>query len=539
MRSLRDSRGQTAAEYLGVLLLVAGVVAAVTHAGVAHAVAGGMKHAVCRIDGGSGCGSSTAGASGRNGPELPGAPSGGPAFGSIPYVRPGISWDGSMEVEAKPGFSVKQGPFSGGAWVKAQVERERTACRLDQNGRAVVNLRVKGTLETGTTVGAGKGPVSGSQDGYVGASIGWDVATGEDTADRITAGGELPTPVDPATIPRGTAITLNEDFFAGLADHGAYYALKADFDIKDGKRLSSSVLRLDDDHVRITVGDSDLVSASTFVGLGAEGFGIGLAGSHTEADGKARQIDLDISTPQGRAAYAAFVSDGRLPQPHGTAVTDRRDSEVYAYTGKQGVKVELGPLSLTTGGDETNIRSVRTLRPDGRFDVMTYGQENDVSLVSHTVEDAAGHFGAVDYTLRLQGLDGQHAGLIQRDIGAPVDTSAERDVTLHYTSADLMRLHDLALAQVVYDAHRNGVDVTPAQAQELLQDGPLAGSDIAQGLARLSNPVDVMNYLDQQVGRGNAAGFVESLERFAQESRDEGQTAHAFPAGAKLTPPQC
>jgi Flp pilus assembly pilin Flp len=538
MQRLRDSRGQTAAEYLGVLLVVVAVVAAVSHAGVAQAVAGDMQRAVCRIGGGgTSCGAAAAG--GRNGPELPGAPGGGPAFGSIPYVRPGISWDGSIEVEGKGGITVKQGPFSGGAWVKAQIERERTACRLDENGRAVVDLRVKGTLEAGNTVGAEKGPVSGSQDSYAGASIGWDVATDEDTADRIANGGELPTPADPASIPQGTAITLNDDFFAGLADHGAYYALKADFDIKDGKRLSSSVLRVDDDHVRITVGDSDLVSASTFVGLGGEGFGIGLAGSHTEVDGKARQIDLDISTPQGRAAYAAFVSDGRLPQPQGTAVTNRRDSEVYAYTGKQGVKVELGPLSLTSGGDETNIKSVRTLRPDGRFDVMTYDQDNDVSLVSHTVEDAAGHYGAVDYTLRLQDLDGQYVGLIQQDIGAPLDTSADRDVTLHYTDADLMRVHDLALAQVVADAHRNGVDVTPAQAQKLLQEGPLAGSDIAQGLARLSNPVDIMNYLNQQVARGSAAGFVENVERFVQDSRAEGETGHGFPAGAKFTAPQC
>jgi Flp pilus assembly pilin Flp len=239
MQRLRDSRGQTAAEYLGVLLVVVAVVAAVSHAGVAQAVAGDMQRAVCRIGGGTSCGTAPAG--GRNGPELPGAPGSGPAFGSIPYVRPGISWDGSVEVEGKGGITVKQGPFSGGAWVKAQIERERTACRLDETGRAVVDLRVKGTLEAGNTVGAEKGPVSGSQDSYAGASIGWDVATDEDTADRIANGGELPTPVDPASIPQGTAITLNEDFFAGLADHGAYYALKADFDTaRRGRSTSTS-----------------------------------------------------------------------------------------------------------------------------------------------------------------------------------------------------------------------------------------------------------------------------------------------------------
>ena len=49
-----------------------------------------------------------------------------------------------------------------------------------------------------------------------------------------------------------------------------------------------------------------------------------------------------------------------------------------------------------------------------------------------------------------------------------------------------------------------------------------------------------MNYLNQQVARGNAAGFVENVTRFIADSRDEGgATAGGFPSGAKLTAPQC
>src|SRR5918992_5697 len=53
---VRDERGQTAAEYMGVLLLVALIIGAIAASGVAGALADGVNGAVCRIascDGGS------------------------------------------------------------------------------------------------------------------------------------------------------------------------------------------------------------------------------------------------------------------------------------------------------------------------------------------------------------------------------------------------------------------------------------------------------------------------------------------------------
>src|SRR5688572_11000238 len=48
---VRDERGQTAAEYMGVLLLVALIIGAIVGPGVAAAVADGVNGAVCRIAG--------------------------------------------------------------------------------------------------------------------------------------------------------------------------------------------------------------------------------------------------------------------------------------------------------------------------------------------------------------------------------------------------------------------------------------------------------------------------------------------------------
>ena len=46
---MREQRGQTAAEYLGVLLLVAVIVAAIASSGIGSAIADGVGGAVCRI----------------------------------------------------------------------------------------------------------------------------------------------------------------------------------------------------------------------------------------------------------------------------------------------------------------------------------------------------------------------------------------------------------------------------------------------------------------------------------------------------------
>ncbi len=49
MRELRSATGQTAAEYLGVLLVVATLVAALAASSPGEAIAGGVRDAICRI----------------------------------------------------------------------------------------------------------------------------------------------------------------------------------------------------------------------------------------------------------------------------------------------------------------------------------------------------------------------------------------------------------------------------------------------------------------------------------------------------------
>lgn len=56
VRELRTQAGQTAAEYLGLLLVVAAIVAALATSSVPESIASGVRDAICRIVGTEGCG---------------------------------------------------------------------------------------------------------------------------------------------------------------------------------------------------------------------------------------------------------------------------------------------------------------------------------------------------------------------------------------------------------------------------------------------------------------------------------------------------
>jgi hypothetical protein len=53
---MRSERGQTAAEYLGILLLVAAIIGAIATSGLAGTISGAVRTAACQITGAEGCG---------------------------------------------------------------------------------------------------------------------------------------------------------------------------------------------------------------------------------------------------------------------------------------------------------------------------------------------------------------------------------------------------------------------------------------------------------------------------------------------------
>src|ERR1700755_1183087 len=144
-RTMRDERGQTAAEYLGILLLVASDIAALVLVHPAPAIAGGIKHAICSILQ-QNCDTPVTptepgvGDRDLDGPSLtdhplPGLPFPGPVTVSCTYDERDPE---KCMPKGGPGVAVQAG---------GEIKVERTPTAMDANGCPWQNPSVQTTLQ--------------------------------------------------------------------------------------------------------------------------------------------------------------------------------------------------------------------------------------------------------------------------------------------------------------------------------------------------------------------------------------------------------
>ena len=172
--------------------------------------------------------------------------------------------------------------------------------------------------------GEGKG-MGAAVSGSLGDKTSYDVKTNPANADKIDR-GELPppNPADPYSIPKGSSITLNRDSYKGSEGSVTYHNITAELGYKDGHRVSSAVERVGDDKVRITVGRHRLRRQPPQPEVRRRARRRRRDLGNGFQDGKARAVDLDLSTPEGRSAYERFIGSGRLPDPARPAPRTRR-----------------------------------------------------------------------------------------------------------------------------------------------------------------------------------------------------------------------
>ena len=195
---MRSERGQTAAEYLGMLLVVSIVIAAVGTTDAGATIAGESRRLVCEIGGGSDCGSPpapqpaptpvpTPGPAPTPSPEVEGPPlTGGPV--------PVLPFPGSVTVKCtfdarqpqtcmpddKPGVTVK-------ATGELTVERSETA--LDETGCPSQTLSIATSLELGPNAQAGNTTASGWLAGYLGQAVNYELTVSPEAANPGSGAG--------------------------------------------------------------------------------------------------------------------------------------------------------------------------------------------------------------------------------------------------------------------------------------------------------------------------------------------------------------
>jgi hypothetical protein len=468
---MRDQRGQTAAEYLGGLLLVAAIVFAVLTAGTGTAIAGGIEHAICSILQREDC---DAGTPPGGDPGVGDSDLDGPSLTDHPLIA--LPFPGSVTVsctydQRDPEKCVPHGGPGVSVQASGEIKVERTPTSLDANGCPWQNLSLQTKLQLSANAEAKGAKAGGSLSGYLGQSTNYNVTVAPDQADDI-AGGDRPppNPVDPTTIKAGESVQLSEDFYAGINAKGSYRAIQAEMGYDTGHRVSSGVKRISPTTVRVMVGDSDFVRSALKLGVGYKDVAVSLGNSKDLADGKLHAVDIDISNQAGWDAYQAFLASGRLPKEGTPGTTNATKASTVVYTDVTSVEAKLGGLKLGGRVNDSEGRFTETHNADGTTDTTGFARYGDVGVAVTTRKDADGHVvGTPTRSLLLEGVDESLVKGLYQVTGKTPPSNPGGNIRLDFTEGQLEQLRQAALSRL-------------ADKIEMNRDGRPTNEEIARSL---------------------------------------------------------
>ena len=342
----------------------------------------------------------------------------------------------------------------------------------------------------------------------------------------MEAGAEPPNPLDPRTLTIGGGIVLGEETYKGWNASAQLRGLVASSGVKDGQKAAVGVTRLSDSTVRISVGDELFVERASQLGIGVPGVNLGFAGTSRTGDGALTQVDLDIASPEGWAAYQAFIADGHLPAPGAAGVTDSAQVDQDTWTDRSEIVAQAGPAKSSLLLADSEGTWATEHHPNGAQTVSLTSRDDDLTLLYQQRTDALGN-SSETYGLLLDDVDSStvaayeaYQGTRGRDGGA--GTLAAR---VDFTGADL-----LAVQQQVYRGIANAN--REASGGVLDQASPQEVEAYFKGLGENEQPegMNFPNVADQTAMEAIAtAGSPEEiLGVIARQARGNPDEALAF-----------
>lgn len=209
---------------------------------------------------------------------------------------------------------------------------------------------------------------------------------------------------------------------------------------------------LEDGSIAIYAGDIEAVENTVGIGLPFAQIGK----TERESTYGFDYAVLDMTTPEGQAAYEAFISGGGVPTDDGQGITTAT-SEVHVGEYDLGVHVDLGVLSVNETLNTSEYVTETLTYADGSqvttFDAGYNGNKATQVVVPHG-PDGELDFDQAEITLVLGNLsqgDTQYVNLgFDGDTSGPVLVPEGRsDVQLTFTPNELLELQVLAQQAVL------------------------------------------------------------------------------------------
>lgn len=264
--------------------------------------------------------------------------------------------------------------------------------------------------------------------------------------ETIEDGADAPNPVDPRTLAVGGGIVLTEESYTGWGMTAQYKGLVLSSGHREGDRVAAGVTRTSASAVRIYAGEQEFVEEATRSGLGIPGLSVGIGTTSEAADGRLRQVDLDIATPAGWHAYQDFVATGALPED-GDGVADSADVDQEIWSSRTEIAAQVGPVSASMLMDDSAGVYSRARHADGSTIDSLSSRVEDVTLLSESRTDAGGAR-ATTYGLLLHGVENSELALYDRYHGGFEGElpDGSTNARIDFTAADLD-----AIQQQVYE----------------------------------------------------------------------------------------
>jgi hypothetical protein len=551
MRLRTDERGQTGAELLGGLLIVAVVIAAVSGTGVGTAIADNTSRIVCQIAGGENCGAPSPDPGDPDNPDDPAMqPLDGPTE-AAPPLPPGplvtLPFPGSLSITCT--YQVPNGPPTGvqtpttpapttpkvcegrekgvGVQVTGEFTAERTETKLDDKGCPQVELSISGKLQLELT-GKAKGKTTGGGlTAFIGQNTKYKVTVPPTEAEAIENGErQPPNAIDPRSIRAGETVELSEEFYTGHNLEGNYRALQVQMGFEEGRRLSSGVQRVDPNTVRIYVGDSEFVRQALALGLGIGGAGVSIGAQNEMSEGKLRSVDIEITTQEGWDAYQKFMETGKLPEQGAEGTIDHASADTLDLSSVSKLEAKLGPLKLGGVLNDSEGHITETRHQDGRVETVTTSRYNDVGLAIRESTTADG-ITTTDYSLLIEGASEDAIGGYERLSGQDLAASEDGNVRFDFRADDLREIQEMAMDQLVWQSEQSGDELSREEIERFMREDPDALEDSgfnqpwnwAYEIASAKSPEEVLGILYLFGGpHSHPDEALRALENFAMQT---------------------
>ncbi|MCY1044663.1 hypothetical protein OV208_25320 [Corallococcus sp. bb12-1] len=363
----------------------------------------------------------------------------------------GVSVKDSAEVEAE----FESEPFTVKVAAYSELERGQSTDGDMTTFSVEAEVGIKGEASVETS------RVDATLTGAVGARGSYQVSLPTTAAAGITSAEQAAvqlSPFAPENLPVGTTIEMHGEAFMETGLSVTFKKIASVFDVtlnesvERAKGMSIAINKVDDETVRVTIGPTEMVARTNGLSIGVGDVEVGLSTTGRVDQQTARQVDFDISTPEGQAAYDRFMTTGELPGNDAAKGTSNA-ATVQVVSGEVSTELTVG-ISF---GENTPVSDGYTYTnyDDGRKQFEYSGQIGPVTLdIAGTVGDPS----TQTYAATLAGVDpGSVDGLRQV---FPAMTGTGETVTMSWTNAEAQQVQQIARDWIA--AYQQGLPGFPA-----------------------------------------------------------------------------